>query len=499
MDLATQHARLGNAASAFLAGKHQLLIDGKWVDPKSGKRFDVFDPATGQAIAGVAEADAADVDEAVKAARRAFETGPWAKTSPQGRCKLVWKLADLLEQNADEIAEIESLDNGKPIRDARNVDLPGSYEILRYMAGWATKINGETITVSAPGDWHAYTLREPVGVVGQIIPWNFPLMMAAWKIAPALAAGCTIVLKPAEQTPLSAIRLGQLIDEAGFPPGVVNILTGFGETAGAALAAHSDVDKITFTGSTEVGKLIVQADAGNLKKVSLELGGKSPAIVFPDADMDVAIAGTSSAIFFNMGQCCTAGSRLYAHRRVFDRLMQGVADNAGRIKVGHGLDPETQIGPLVSDEQFRRVTGYLADGQQQGARLVTGGGRVGETGYFVQPTVLTDTNPNMSVIREEIFGPVVCAIPSDDDDLDRIARTANDTSYGLAASIWTRDLGIAHKLARKIKAGSVWINTHNFGDPALPFGGFKQSGWGREMGYEAIELYTEVKAVAAAL
>jgi phenylacetaldehyde dehydrogenase len=361
------------------------------------------------------------------------------------------------------------------------------------MAGWATKINGETITVSAPGSWHAYTLREPVGVVGQIIPWNFPLMMAAWKIAPALAAGCTIVLKPAEQTPLTALRLGQLIQEAGFPDGVVNILTGFGETAGAALAAHPDVDKVAFTGSTEVGKLIVQAAAGNLKKVSLELGGKSPAIVFPDADMDLAISGTSSAIFFNMGQCCTAGSRLYAHKRVFDQLMQGVADRAGQIRVGHGLDPQTQLGPLVSDEQFKRVTGYLDAGRQQGAKVVTGGSRVGDQGYFVQPTVLTETNPEMSVVREEIFGPVVCAIPFDDDDLDRIARTANDTSYGLAASIWTRDLGIAHKLARRIKAGTVWINTHNFGDPALPFGGYKQSGWGREMGYEAIELYTEVK------
>ncbi len=499
MDLATAHARLGNAASSFLAGPHRLLIDGKWVDARSGKRFDVFDPATGQAIAAVAEADALDVDEAVKAARRAFEEGPWSRTSARDRGKLIWRLADLLEQHADEIAEIESLDNGKPIRDARNIDLPGSYEILRYMAGWATKINGETITVSAPGNWHAYTLREPVGVVGQIIPWNFPLMMAAWKIAPALAAGCTIILKPAEQTPLSAIRLGQLIQEAGFPPGVVNILTGYGETAGAALAAHPDVDKVAFTGSTEVGKLIVQAAAGNLKKVSLELGGKSPAIVFPDADMDVAIAGTSSAIFFNMGQCCTAGSRLYVHKNVFDKLMQGVADNAGKIKIGHGLDPETQLGPLVSDEQFKRVTGYLAAGRQQGARVVTGGNRVGEQGYFVQPTVLTDTNPNMSVIREEIFGPVVCAIPFDDADLDRIARTANDTTYGLAASIWTRDLGIAHKLARRIKAGTVWINTHNFGDPALPFGGYKQSGWGREMGYEAIELYTEIKAVAAAL
>jgi phenylacetaldehyde dehydrogenase len=392
MDAATAQPQLGNAARSFLAGNHQLLIDGKWKDAKSAKRFDVVDPATGQAIAAVAEADAADVDEAVKSARRAFETGPWSKTSPQDRSKLIWKLADLLESHADEIAQLEALDNGKPIRDARNVDLPGSYEILRYMAGWATKINGETINVSAPGSWHAYTLREPIGVVGQIIPWNFPLMMAAWKIAPALAAGCTIVLKPAEQTPLSALRLGQLIQEAGFPDGVVNILTGFGETAGAALARHPDVDKVAFTGSTEVGKLIVQAAAGNLKKVSLELGGKSPAIVFPDADMDVAINGTSSAIFFNMGQCCTAGSRLYAHKRVFDRLMQGVADRAGKIRVGHGLDPQTQLGPLVSDEQFKRVTGYLEAGRQQGAKVITGGSRVGDQGYFVQPTVLTDTN-----------------------------------------------------------------------------------------------------------
>jgi phenylacetaldehyde dehydrogenase len=338
-------------------------------------------------------------------------------------------------------------------------------------------------------------LREPIGVVGQIIPWNFPLMMGAWKIAPALAAGCTIVLKPAEQTPLSALRLGQLIQEAGFPNGVVNILTGFGETAGAALAAHPDVDKVAFTGSTEVGKLIVQAAAGNLKKVSLELGGKSPAILFPDADMDVAINGTSSAIFFNMGQCCTAGSRLYAHKRVFDRLMQGVADPAGKIKVGHGLDPQTQLGPLVSDEQFKRVTGYLKAGRQQGAKVVSGGSRVGDQGYFVQPTVLTDTNPDMSVVREEIFGPVVCAIPFDNDDLDRIARTANDTSYGLAASIWTRDLGTAHKLARRIKAGTVWINTHNFGDPALPFGGYKMSGYGRESGIQQMEEYLKVKAV----
>jgi phenylacetaldehyde dehydrogenase len=371
MDAVSAHGRLGAAARRFLDGPHRLLIDGKWVEAKSGKTFEVVDPATGQMIAKVAEGDAADIDAAVAAARRAFDSGPWARMSPSDRGKLLWKLGDALEANRQEFAEIESLDNGKPIRDALAADLPGSYEIMRYMAGWATKLNGETIAISAPGDWHAYTLREPIGVVGQIIPWNFPLMMAAWKLAPALAAGCTIVLKVAEQTPLSALRLGQLIQEVGYPPGVVNIVTGFGETAGAALAAHPDVDKVAFTGSTEVGKLIVKAAAGNLKKVSLELGGKSPAIVFPDADMDVAVAGTASAIFFNMGQCCTAGSRLYAHKSVFDKLVSGVASVAEKIKVGPGLDPDTQMGPLVSDEQFKRVTGYLDAGVKAGARAAS--------------------------------------------------------------------------------------------------------------------------------
>jgi phenylacetaldehyde dehydrogenase len=499
MDVLTAHGRLGDAAKAFIGKPHKLLIGDAWVDARSGKRFAVFDPASGQQVATVAEGGVADIDAAVTAARAAFEDGPWPRMKPTERGKLVWKLADVLEAHADELAQIESLDNGKPITDARGVDLPFSCELLRYMAGWATKITGQSIPLSAPGDWHAYSIREPVGVVGQIIPWNFPLMMAVWKIAPALTAGCTIVLKPAEQTPLSAIRLGELIQEAGFPPGVVNIVTGDGETAGAALAVHPDVDKVAFTGSTEVGKLIVKAAAGNLKKVSLELGGKSPAVVFADADLDVAIPGTANGIFFNMGQCCTAGSRLYAHRRVFDRLMAGLSDEASKLRIGPGLDPETRVGPLVSQEQFDRVTGFLAAGRAEGAEFVTGGARHGNEGYFVQPTVLANTTPTMSVVREEIFGPVVCAMPFDDEDLERIAREANATSYGLAASIWTRDIGVAHKLARRIKAGSVWINVHNFNDVALPFGGYKQSGWGREMGYEAIELYTETKAVAARL
>jgi phenylacetaldehyde dehydrogenase len=353
--------------------------------------------------------------------------------------------------------------------------------------------------LSLPGEYLSYTVREPVGVVGQIIPWNFPLLMACWKIAPALAAGCTIVLKAAEQTPLTALRLGELIQEAGFPPGVVNILTGFGETAGAALAAHPDVDKVAFTGSTEVGKLIVQAAAGNLKKVSLELGGKSPAIILADADLDLAIAGAANAIFFNHGQCCCAGSRLYAHKEVYDKVVAGVADIAGKIKVGAGLDPATEMGPLVSDEQFARVTSYIEDGRRTGAKIAVGGNRVGNLGYFVAPTVLENTTPDMKVIREEIFGPVVCATPFDDDDLDRIAKQANDTIYGLAASVWTRNGGTAHKLASRIRSGTVWINCHNVFDASLPFGGFKQSGWGREMGEEVFNNYTEVKAVTHAL
>jgi phenylacetaldehyde dehydrogenase len=371
--------------------------------------------------------------------------------------------------------------------------------MFRYMAGWATRLNGETIPVSSAGDWHAYTLREPVGVVGQIIPWNFPLMMAAWKLAPALAAGCTIVLKPAEQTPLSALRFGELIQEAGIPDGVVNIVTGFGETAGAALAEHPDVDKIAFTGSTEVGKLIVKAATGNLKRVSLELGGKSPAIVFPDADLELAITGTADAIFYNQGQCCTAASRLFAHKSIYDRVVDGVVAAAGKLKVGHGLDPSVNLGPLVSKEQHERVKSFIESGRSEGAEVVVGGKVNGDQGYFVEPTVLAKTNRDMRVVREEIFGPVVCIQSFGEDDLDGIAKFANDTSYGLQASVWTQNLRLAHMMARKIKAGTICINCHNYGDPAWPFGGYKQSGWGREMGKEVLEHYTETKSVAARL
>ncbi len=499
MDAIALDARLSKAAREFMGRKPRLLIDGKLVAAASGKTFPVYNPATGEVIAQIPEADRQDVDLAVKAARRAFDDGSWARVKPNERSRLLWKLADLIEKNLEEFAELESLDNGKPAAVARVADVPLTVDIFRYMGGWATKLTGSTIPLSMPGEYLSYTLREPVGVVGQIIPWNFPLLMAAWKLAPALAAGCTVVLKAAEQTPLSALRLGELIQEAGFPAGVVNILAGYGETAGAALASHDLVDKVAFTGSTEVGKIIAKAATGNLKKVTLELGGKSPALVFPDADLELAIPGAANAIFFNHGQCCCAGSRLYAHKKIFDKVVDGVASIASKIKVGPGLDPTTEMGPLVSDEQFARVTGYIDAGRQEGAEIVTGGKQVGNAGYFVAPTVITNTNPGMKVIREEIFGPVVCAQPFDDDDIDRIAKEANDTIYGLAASVWTRNGGLAHKMAHRIRSGTVWINCHNVFDSALPFGGYKQSGWGREMGIEVFNNYTEVKAITAAL
>jgi phenylacetaldehyde dehydrogenase len=487
----------GSLAKAFLASPRKLLINGKWLDAQDGKTFPVYDPATGKVIAQVADGGKADVDLAVAAARAAFDHGPWSKMSPAARAKLIYKLGDAIEAHGDEMAMIETLDNGKPLKMARNIDVAASAEKLRYYAGWATKLTGETVDISLPGTWHAYTLREPVGVAGLIVPWNFPLMMAVSKMAPALAAGCTIILKPAEQTPLTAIRLGELVQEVGFPDGVINIVTGFGET-GAAIVEHPGVDKVSFTGSTEVGKIILGAARGNLKRVTLELGGKSPVIVFPDADMEKAIEGASRGIFTNTGQVCAAGSRLYAHPKVFDQMVEGISRFAEKLKVGSGIDPTTDMGPVVSQEQFDRVTGYLRAGAAAGAKAVIGGGSVDREGYFVQPTILTGTTADMSVRREEIFGPVLCAMTFDDDDLDRIATEANDTEYGLSAYVWTQNIGTAHKMARKLKSGFVRINGGGL-DNSLPFGGYKQSGWGRENGREGVEIFTEVKSVIVGL
>jgi phenylacetaldehyde dehydrogenase len=485
----------------FIATDRKLFIDGDWVDAASGRTFTTPNPATGELLATVAEGDAEDIERAVRAARRAFEEGPWARMTPSDRGRLIWRIGDLILEHLDELAQLETLDNGKPYGVAQVADVPLAADLFHYMAGWATKIEGNSINISVPfapgANFHAYTLREPIGVVGQIIPWNFPLLMAAWKLGPALAAGNCVVLKPAEQTPLSALRLAELIAEAGVPEGVVNVVTGFGETAGAALAAHDGVDKVAFTGSTEVGKLIVQAAAGNLKKLTLELGGKSPNIVFSDADPEGAIAGAANAIFFNHGQCCVAGSRLFVQEDRFEDVVAGVTEIAKSIKLGDGMDPETQMGPLVSDEQLQRVTGFLESGKSDGATALTGGGRRGDRGYFVEPTVLTNTRPDMRVVREEIFGPVVVAAPFQ--TLDDIAQVANDTPYGLGAGIWTKDISKAHLLAKKIRAGTVWINCYNIFDAALPFGGYKQSGWGREMGHQVLESYTEVKSVCAQL
>ena len=483
--------------AAFLKKKPRLLINGEWVESKSATTVSVVDPATGRQIAVTPDANGGDVDRAVVAARQALEEGPWAKFLPAQREALIWKLADLIDKHKDELAELESIDNGKTKFMAGIVDIAGSRDYFRYMAGWATKIEGSTIDISVParpdGRVHAYTRREPVGVVAQIIPWNFPLAMATWKLGPALAAGCTVILKPAEQTPLTALRLGELIVEAGFPPGVVNILTGFGETTGAALVRHPGIDKIAFTGSTEVGKLINREATATLKRVSLELGGKSPVIILPDFDVKGAIGGAANAIFFNAGQVCAAGSRLYVHSKIYDQVVDGVAAAAAKIKLGPGLDPQTEMGPLVSKEQQERVLSYIESGRKEGASVVAGGDAPSHPGYYVRPTVLATTRSDIRVVQEEIFGPVLVAQRFD--DLNEIAKIANSTNYGLSASIWSNDLTTVNRLVPKIKAGTVWVNCHGYVDPNMPFGGYKQSGIGRESGRAAIEMYTELKSV----
>jgi phenylacetaldehyde dehydrogenase len=487
-----------DSVTSFLAEKHQLLIGGRWLPAASGESFAVENPARESVIAQVARGGSEDIDRAVRAARAAFEEGAWRRITPSERGKLIWKLADLIEARTEEFAQLETLDNGKPLAVARAADVALTVDHFRYYAGWATKIEGETIPITVPyteARFLDFTLREPVGVVGQIIPWNFPLLMAAWKLGAALACGNCVVLKPAEQTPLSALLLGQMTCEAGFPDGVVNIVTGFGD-AGAALAAHDGVDKVAFTGSTEVGHEIVKASAGNLKRVSLELGGKSPSIVLDDADLELAAEGVAGAIFFNHGQCCCAGSRIFAGPKVREELTERVAEIAKNTKLGDGFDPETAMGPLVSGEQYDRVCNYIASGEEQGAKLLVGGRqrpRGLDRGYFVSPTIFSDVRGDMSIVREEIFGPVVVVQPFEDPE--EVVAKGNETDYGLAASVWTRDVSKAHKIAAGLRAGTVWINCHNIFDAAAPFGGYKQSGYGREMGRHALELYTQVKNV----
>jgi aldehyde dehydrogenase (NAD+) len=473
----------------------RLLIDGQWRDSVSGKTFATYNPATEEVIADVAEGDAADIDLAVKAARKAFESGPWRKMDARDRGILMFRLADLIEKNIDELAELETLDNGKPISESRQGDLPLLIDCFRYYAGWADKIHGQTIPVR--GKYFSYTKREPVGVAGQIIPWNFPMMMVAWKWGPALAAGCTVVLKPAEQTPLSALRLGELALEAGYPAGVINIVNGPGETTGDALVKHPDVDKLAFTGDGRTAQLIMRNAADTLKRITFELGGKSPNIVFADADMDAAVEGALIGMYLNQGQCCCAGTRLFVQDTAHDAFLDKLSAKVKARKVGDPFDPATQMGPQVDQAQFDKVLSYIDKGKKQGARCVTGGERLGDKGYFIKPTIFADVADDMAIARDEIFGPVLSVIKFH--DIEEVIRRANGTDYGLAAAVWTRDIGKAHAIADRVRAGTVWINCYDVFDAAAPFGGFKRSGFGRELGEKSLDNYTELKTVTIAL
>jgi phenylacetaldehyde dehydrogenase len=484
------------ATRAFLERKLKMRIGADWQDAASGRTLSFRNPATGEVLGEVPAADAEDVDRAVRAARQSFDDSPWSRLRPRERQNMLWRLADLMERDAQQLAELECLNNGKSAAVAKVMDVQLAIDFLRYMAGWATKIEGSTVEASMPlmpnDQFHGFVRREAVGVVGAIVAWNFPLLLACWKLGPALATGCTVVLKPADETPLTALKLAELVDEAGYPAGVLNVITGTGLNAGAALSRHPGVDKLTFTGSTEVGKLIGKAAMDNMTRVTLELGGKSPTIVMPDANLQEAAAGAATAIFFNQGQVCCAGSRLYVHRKHFDNVVADIAGIANGMKLGSGLDPAVQMGPLISAKQQDRVTGYIELGRELGATIACGGESFGP-GYFVKPTVIVDVDQRHRLVQEEIFGPVLVAMPFD--DIDEVIGMANDNPYGLGASIWSNDLGAVHRMIPRIKSGSVWVNCHSALDPALPFGGYKMSGVGREMGAAAIEHYTELKSV----